>query len=165
MNLDLSTFTVIHTALSLLALVTGLVTLLAMIRGHALPGIALTYLVTSIATSATGFGFPFTQLLPSHIVAIMSLLALLAVLYARYVRKLADGWRTVDAIGIAISVFFLVFVTIAQAFSKVAALRALAPTLKEPPFAFAQGINLLLFIAATVLVIRAVRRALPARKI
>jgi hypothetical protein len=39
------------------------------------------------------------------------------------------------------------FVGVVQAFLKVPALNALAPTQSEPPFAIAQGVVLVLFIA------------------
>lgn len=151
--------TLIHTALSLVALASGLIVLLALLRGGPAPATTtLVYFVTSVATDITGFLLPAKQILPSHIVALLSLLLLAAAWFGRYARQLAGGWRTVDAVGISLSVYLLVFVTVAQAFSKVAALKALAPTLKEPPFAMAQGVVLLLFVVATVLAVRAVRR-------
>jgi hypothetical protein len=58
-----------------------------------------------------------------------------------------------------------VFVLIAQSFLKVPALHELAPTGSEPPFAVAQGIVFVIFIALTVLALRRNRASalMPAR--
>jgi hypothetical protein len=45
-----------------------------------------------------------------------------------------------------ISLYLNMFVLVAQAFLKVPALNALAPTQAEPPFAIAQGLLLFLFV-------------------
>jgi hypothetical protein len=155
---SLSILTLIHSALSLVALVSGLDVLVSLIRGPLAGWTTLLYFTTSIAASASGFAFPFVHLLPSHVVGGLSLLALAAAVYARYGQRLAGLWRTVDAVGVAFSVYLLVFVAVAQAFTKIAALKASAPSLKEPPFAIAQGIVLLLFAAATVFAVRAARQ-------
>ena len=47
-----------------------------------------------------------------------------------------------------------VFVLIAQLFQKVPALKAMAPTQSEPPFAVAQGMVLVLFIVLGILAVR-----------
>jgi hypothetical protein len=46
------------------------------------------------------------------------------------------------------SLYLNMFVAVVQAFQKVPFLKALAPTQSEPPFAIAQGLVLILFIAA-----------------
>jgi hypothetical protein len=50
-----------------------------------------------------------------------------------------------------VSQWLNVFVLVAQSFLKVPALHELAPKGSEPPFAIAQGIVLLLFIAAAMI--------------
>jgi hypothetical protein len=44
-----------------------------------------------------------------------------------------------------ISLYFNVFVLVAQSFMKVSALNALAPTQSEPPFAITQAVVLIVF--------------------
>jgi hypothetical protein len=154
----MNTYTLIHTGLSLIALASGLDVLLALIQGRVAGLATPLYLATAVAASATGFGFPFVRFLPSHAVGILSLLLLGAALYARYRAQPTGGWRTVYAVAIGGSVFFLAFVTVAQAFAKVAALKALAPTQKEPPFAVAELVVLAVFVAATLLAVRGMRR-------
>jgi hypothetical protein len=98
----------------------------------------------------TGFGFPIDAILPSHIVGIISLLVLAVVIIARYAFRLAGAWRTIYVIGAGVALYLNVFVLIVQLFQKVPALRALAPTQSEPPFAFAQGGALLIFVALII---------------
>ncbi len=49
-----------------------------------------------------------------------------------------------------ISVYLLVFVTIVQAFEKVRALAALAPTQSEPPFTITQLVALVVFVVLAI---------------
>jgi hypothetical protein len=146
MSGNLSTFTTIHTVLSLVALVSGIVVVIGLLQGR-IHGLWTTlYLVTSVATSVTGFGFPFDRFLPSHWVGVISLVLLAAALLARYGFHLAGAWRWVYAVSIVISVYFLAFVTVVQLFRKVPALHALAPTESEAPFAGAQLVVLAIFV-------------------
>ncbi|WP_428310426.1 hypothetical protein [Hydrocarboniphaga sp.] len=142
---DLTTFTIIHTALSVIALLLGLVSIGGLLGGKSVSAVDVPYLLTSVATSVTGFGFPFVKFLPSHAVGILSLIALAVAIYARSGGRLAH-WGRSYAVSITISVYFLVFVSVAQSFSKVDVLRAAAPTLAEPPFTLVQGGVLILFV-------------------
>jgi hypothetical protein len=142
---DLPTFTVIHTVISVAALLLGLVAIGGLLGGKSVASVDLPYLLTSIAASITGFGFPFEKLLPSHIVGILSLIALAVAVYARTGARL-DTWRRSYAVSMSISVYFLVFVSVAQSFGKVPVLHAAAPTLAEPPFVAVQAGVLILFV-------------------
>jgi hypothetical protein len=155
MTFDLSTFTLIHTVLSLLALATGVIVVFGMIAGSRLGGLTAIYLLSSVATSAGGFGFPFDHFLPSHFVGLLSLALLLLAILARYVFHFAGSWRWIYVVSTVLSVYFLVFVAVVQAFLKVPALRALAPTQSEPPFAYVQGGVLIVFIVLTIAALRA----------
>jgi hypothetical protein len=159
MPIDLATLTAIHTALSLVALAAGPVVILNLLRSRPSRGWTGLFLVTAVATSATGFLFPFSGFLPSHGVGAVALAVLAATLAALYPFRLAGPWRAVYAAGIVASVYFNVFVAIAQAFLKIPPLHALAPTQAEPPFAIAQAVALALFVWLGIL---AVRRFSPA---
>ena len=150
MGFDLQTFTSIHTLVSLVAIAAGIVVVNDLLR--ATPSAAMTnlFLATSIFTSASGFGFPFTTLLPSHIVGAVALLVLAVVLVARFLRPAPR----VEAAGLIASLYFLVFVAVAQAFVKFPTLQAAAPTQSEPPFAIVQLAVLLLFVAIGYRVLR-----------
>ena len=106
----------------------------------------------------TGFGFPFHQLMPSHVVAIISLVVLAIAVLARYALHLARAWRWVYVVCAVLALYFNFFVLTVQSFAKVSALRALAPTQSEPPFLVTQLVVLVLFI---VLGIYAVKRFHP----
>jgi hypothetical protein len=151
------TYTSIHSIISLLALAFGAPALLEVL-GYRIPrGFTASFLLLAVLTSATGFGFPFNGILPSHVVGALALIVLAATLYARYGARLAGVWRSAYVIGIVTSVFFLAFVGVVQAFRKNPALNALAPTESEPPFAIAQTVVLLVFVVIGVLAVKAYR--------
>lgn len=155
-------FTSLHTILSLIAIVIGIPVIADLVAGRVRGLPTAIFLVTAILTSATGFGFPFHQILPSHIVGAIALVVLALVLIARYGFRLAGGWRGTYAIGMVISHYLLIFVLIAQLFGKLPALRALAPTQSEPPFAIAQAVALLIFVILGVLAARRFRPVVSA---
>jgi hypothetical protein len=124
-----------------------------------LDGWTATFLLTTVATSATGFGFPFAVLLPSHKIGILSLVVLAVAIVARYVRHLAGAWRWIYVACAVVALYFNVFVLVVQLFRRVTVLQELAPTQSEPPFAVAQLVVLALFIWLGV---RAVKRFQPA---
>ena len=158
---DPTTFVGFHTWLSLIAIVAGFPVMMGLLRGHTRPGWTGIYLSTAFATSATGFGFPFNGVLPSHIVGGISLLLLIIAGYALYARRLDGGWRKTYAITAMIAFYLLVFVLVAQLFLKVPALRAMAPTQGEPPFAIAEGIVFVVFAVLTWLAARRFSQSRP----
>jgi hypothetical protein len=145
---DPTTFTGFHTWLSIIALVTGVVVIIDLIGGRFRPVWTALFLVTAIATSVTGFGFPFTGVLPSHVVGVISLVALAIVVVSLAIFKLAGLWRLTYVITAGIGVYLLAFVAVAQFFLKIPALQALAPTGAEPPFLIAQLVVLAVFVVA-----------------
>jgi len=145
------TFLQIHVVLSLIGIVSGLIVLFAMLGGKRLDGGTLLFLATTVLTSATGFFFPRGQVLPSHIVGVISLVVLAAVTLALYVYRLAGAWRWIYAAGAVLALYLNVFVGIVQSFQKLPFLQPLAPTQSEPPFLIAQLAVLALFIAFGVL--------------
>jgi hypothetical protein len=161
LGMSLATFTLLHVVISLIGIVAGLVALVGLFRSNPMPGWTGLFLATTILTSVTGFFFPVEKLLPSHIIGILSLVLLAAACFALYGRKLAGAWRWIYLVTAIISLYLNVFVLVIQSFLKVPALHALAPG--EPPggpvFAVAQGIVLVLFVAATVVAIRKFRPA------
>ncbi len=162
MILGMTTFTFVHVVLSLIGIATGFFVLFGMFKSKRMPGMTALFLLTTIATSATGFGFPFDHLLPSHKVGIISLVILAVALLALYGRNLSGRWRGVYVVTAVMALYLNVFVLVAQLFQKVAPLRALAPTGAEPPFFIAQGVVLLVFI---VLGTMAFKRFRPARSL
>jgi hypothetical protein len=146
MIMGMTTFVFIHALISLVGIGSGLIVAWGLLTANRLTGWTELFLVTTILTSATGFFLPATQLKPSHIVGIISLVVLAVALYALYARRLEGAWRWIYVAGAVLALYFNVFVLVAQAFLKIEPLKALAPTGSEPPFALAQGAVLVIFI-------------------
>ena len=150
----MNVFTLVHVVISLLAIATGFVVAFGLLTGKPLDRWTAVFLAATVATSLTGFGFPADRVLPSHIVGGISLVLLSAAIYARYARHLAGIWRTVYVVGAVSALYLNLFVLVVQAFLRVPALRAMAPTQSEPPFQVAQivllAISVLVGVAATI---------------
>ena len=158
LGMSLANFTLLHVVISLIGIVAGAVVVFGMFGSQRMPGWTALFLVTTILTSATGFLFPFTKLLPSHIVGIISLVLLAVAVLALYVFGAAGSWRWIYVATAVLAFYLNAFVAVAQSFLKIAPLKQLAPTGTELPFVIAQGLLLVIFIA---LFVGAVRRFRP----
>ncbi|MCU1244101.1 MAG: hypothetical protein JWN02_11 [Acidobacteria bacterium] len=150
-GMTLATFTVVHTIISLVAIVAGFVVMAGLLSGKRMNGWTAFFLISTVATSVTGFFFPFHGLLPPHKVGIISLVVLALAVVARYPMHLAGRWRRTYVISAVVALYLNFFVLIVQSFQKIPALKALAPKQTEPPFVVAQIIALLLFIAVGIM--------------
>jgi len=156
MILGMSTeaFTLLHVAISLIAIACGVVVTIGMWRAQRVPLWTAVFLVTTIATSVTGFLFHSKSFGPPHVVGVISLLILALALVALYGYRLTGAWRWIYVAG-ALAAFYLnVFVAVVQAFQKLPFLNALAPKGSEPPFAITQLVVLAGFIALGVIAAR-----------
>jgi hypothetical protein len=142
----LTALTLFHVLLSLAGLLGGFVVMVGWLRGKTHERWTLVFLVMTVATSVTGFLFPFTKFLPSHAFGILSLLILPVACLARYHYRLLGPWRWLFTVTSVTAQYLNMFVLIVQLFLKVPPLHALAPTQSEPPFAIAQLLNLAFFI-------------------
>ena len=150
MLFDLKTFTLIHVAISLAGIASGFVVMYGLLAGRRFDGWTAFFLITTVATSATGFGFPLVHFGAPHWVGVISLVVLAVAIVARYALRLAGAWRRIYVICATLAFYLNVFVGVVQAFQKVPFLRALAPTQSEPPFLFTQLIVLAIFVALAV---------------
>lgn len=153
-GMSTATYTLLHVLISLVGIGSGLIVMFGLLTGKRLDGMTAVFLATTVLTSVTGFGFPFEQLLPPHKVGIISLVILAIAIPARYVFHLVGAWRWIYVVGAATALYLNVFVLIVQAFLKVPALKALAPTQQEPPFLVAQLVVLVLFVGLTILAVK-----------
>jgi hypothetical protein len=151
MIFDVTSLVGFHTDASLVALVTGVLVVLGMVNGRDLPAIAAIFLLTAVVTSATGFLFPVSGVLPSHVFGVVSLVALGVAIAGRFAFGFDGGWRLAYVLGVVLAVYLDAFIAVVQTFLKVPAVNALAPTQSEPPFAIAQGLLLLAFVLAAIL--------------
>ena len=152
LGMSLSAFTTLHVIISLIAIISGIIVMFGLLGSNRMPGMTAIFLLFTILTSVTGFLFPFTQLLPSHIIAILSLVLLAIACLALYGMKLSGAWRWIYVVTAMTSLYLNVFVLVIQSFLKVPFLHALAPSVppSEPPFAVVQGLVLLFFVIAIV---------------
>jgi hypothetical protein len=146
LGMTTSTFTLFHVLLSLAGIGSGFIVVYGLLTGRRLDGWTAIFLTTTVLTSLTGFLFPVEHLLPSHVVGIISLVVLAVAILARYALHLAHAWRWIYVVCAVLALYLNSFVAVVQSFLKVPALKALAPTQKEPPFLIAQLIVMAIFI-------------------
>ena len=163
LGMSLSMFVTVHVIISLIGIVAGIIVMFGLLGSNRMPGLTAIFLLFTILTSATGFLIPplLTEtLLPSHVIGILSLVLLAIACIALYGMEVSGAWRWIYVVTAMISLYLNIFVLIIQAFLKVPALHALAPSVppSEPPFAVVQGIVLVFFI---IVIIGAVRRYRP----
>jgi hypothetical protein len=162
LGMSLATFTTFHVIISLLGIASGVAVVLAMLAASRAPTLTAVFLVTTIATSVTGFMFPFTSFGPPEIVGVISLLDLAVALLALYAFKLAGAWRWGYVASAVFALYLNAFVAVVQTFQKVPFFHALAPTQTEPAFKAAQGVLLIVFIGLGVAAARKFHPATPA---
>jgi len=143
--MSITTITLVHTIISIVAIAAGLVVVGGLIAGVRIDGWTGIFLATSVLTSVTGFFFPFTHLLASHNVGIISLVVLAPVIAARYWKHLAGPWRGVYVVGSVLVLYLNFFILIVQLFRHIPALLVSAPKQTEPPFVVTQLLVLALF--------------------
>jgi hypothetical protein len=143
--IDITTLTLAHTVISIVAIAAGLVVVGGLIAGVRIDGWTGIFLVTTVVTSVSGFFFPFSQLLASHWVGIISLIILPVVIAARYWKQLAGPWRGTFVVGSVLVLYLNFFILIVQLFRRIPALLVAAPKQTEPPFVLTQLLVLALF--------------------
>jgi len=159
LGMSLATYTTVHVIISLIGIASGFIVLFGFLRGTLFTLWNSLFLITTVLTSVTGFGFPNTKVTPGIVVGILSLIVLAIVIFAFYAGRLKGAWRRTYVITAMIALYFNVFVLIAQLFEKVPAIHALAPTQTEAPFKIAQ---LLLLVLFAILISAAARKFRPA---
>jgi hypothetical protein len=151
LGMSLTTFTLLHVFISLIGIIAGLIAVIGWLQSDPSRIPTAIFLATTILTSVTGFLFPFTKLLPSHIVGIISLVLLALAMFALYGRHLSGFWRPIYTVTAVLSLYLNIFVLLVQAFLKIPLLKAWAPTQTEPAFVVAQGSAFVLFLVLTIL--------------
>ncbi len=136
-------FTLVHVVLSVL---TGLVVVGGLVGGSRRAGVTAAFLITTILTNVTAFGFPITTVLPSHVVAAISLVLLGICLVALYAKGLQGAWRRIFVLTAVAALYLNVFVLIVQLFLKTPQLAELAPMQQEAPFALTQALMFGFFV-------------------
>lgn len=155
LGMSLQAFTLIHVLISFAAIASGLVVVYGFLSNKRLDGWTAVFFTTTALTSVTGFLFPFTGVTAAIKLGIISLVVLAITIVTRYPLHLT--WRKSYVIGACTSLYFNVFVLVVQSFEKLPALKAIAPTGKEPPFEIAQIAVLALFVVLTIFSVKKFR--------
>lgn len=161
LGLSLHAFTALHVIITIVELLAGVVLVLQMVAGKR-SGLNGVFLATGALTTLTGFLFPYHGITPGIILGFLSLPFLLLAAVSWYTGRLRGAWRVIYILSALIVLYFDAFVAIAQSFMKIPALHALEPTGKEPPFAVAQGLLLLVFLVIGFLALKHFRPATAA---
>jgi hypothetical protein len=150
------TYTLIHVAITLIAIVAGLIALGGMLRNERMDGISGIFLLFTVLTSLTGFLFPFHGMTPAIMLGIISCIALIFALAGRYTFRMRGAWRWIYVVTAVASLYFNCFVLVVQSFQKIAALSKLAPGVPPsgPVFGAVQGLVLIGFVVAGFLATR-----------
>ncbi len=156
LGLSLSAFTTLHVAISLIAIVAGLIVMFGMLGPYHSGGLAGIFLLFTILTSVTGFMFHFNGVTPGIVVGIISCVLLAIACVALYGMKVSGAWRGIYAVTGLLSLYLNVFVLVTQSFLKIPPLHEIAPGNPPagPAFAVVQGIALLFFLGMIVQVWR-----------
>jgi hypothetical protein len=161
-GLSIGAFTLLHVAITLIAIGSGLIVAGGMLASRRLPTMNALFLFTTVLTSLTGFLFPFHGFTPAIGVGIVSCVILAIALFAYYGQHLAGAWRWIYVVTAIASLYLNAFVLVVQSFIKVAALNALAPTQSEPPFAITQAVTLAIFVLIGIAAMISFRPEAPA---
>lgn len=148
LGLPLYEFTLLHVAISLIGIITGILVVPRMLRSEPPGWLTHVFLATTVLTSVTGFLFPTPGFTPAKAFGVLSLVLLAVALAALLVFRLAGRWRWIYASTALGALYLNCFVLVVQTFQKVPGIAELAPTQSEPPFQIAQGV----LLAATVLI-------------
>lgn len=154
----MSTLVLVHVIISLIGIVAGLIVMFGLLGSKSMPGITGIFLLFTILTNATGLVIPpliTEKLLPSQIIAILSLVLLAIACLALYAMHLKGAWRPIYIVTAMVSLYLNCFVLVIQSFLKVPALKALAPAVPPNPpggpvFAVVQGLVLVFFVLVII---------------
>jgi hypothetical protein len=156
LSISAETYTFLHVMIGLVGIGLGLVVMFRILTGRRLYRLPPLFFVATLTAILTGFGFPQTCLLPTHIIGILSIVVLAVTIPACCVFHREGVWRDVFVIGSATTLYLSIFVFLMKVLLKFPALHALAPTQRQkcPPFLISQFIILALFVAVTNLAIK-----------
>jgi len=154
LGMSTPTFTLVHVGLSLSGMAAGAVVVLGLLGARRPGNWTALFLVTTVATSATGFLFHSAGFGAAHLVGVISLAVLAVAILALYFYRLAGPWRWLYVAGSVLALYLNVFVGVVQAFQKLPFLRLLAPTGSEPPFVVAQVLVMAVFIALGIIAVK-----------
>src|SRR4029079_14887275 len=114
LGMSVGAFTILHVAITLVAIGSGLIVVGGMFASNRLPLTTALFLLTTALTSVTGFLFPIHGFTPALGVGIVACVILAVALIALYKENLVGAWRWTYVVTAIISLYFNVFVLVAQ---------------------------------------------------
>jgi len=159
-GIPIASFVFIHTLITLVAIVSGLVMLSGMLSGGRRGSATHTvFLLFSVLTAITGFMIQVKPVTPAVILGVLLSVLLIIALAARYLFGLRGAWRSIYVVTAVAALYFNCFVLVVQSFQKVPALHAIAPGVPPagPVFGATQGVVLIAFVVAGFLAVRRFR--------
>lgn len=142
----LSTLVLVHVAITLIAIVAGIPVMTGLLTNTRTPLWGATFWVFTVLTTVTGFML-FAGFTPAFFTGIVATISFALGLYAYYGQGARGSWRWIYVVNAVLSLYLNCFVLVVQSFLKVPSLHALAPNGNEPPFAVAQAVVLMAFLA------------------
>ena len=116
LGISIGAFTILHVAITLVAIGSGLIVVGGMFASHRLPVTTALFLFTTALTSLTGFLFPIHGFTPALGVGIVACVILAVALFALYKEHLVGAWRWIYVIAAVASLYLNVFVLVVQSF-------------------------------------------------
>ncbi len=155
---------IVHTAISLIAVVAGILALVRYREISAANVVGRIYLTTTFLTATTGLGiFQHGGFGPPHALSVMTLVALAVGLLAAKTRLFGYAARTVRAICYTSTVFFHTIPGFTESLTRLPFGHPVLPSQEAPEFQVIYGVLLLLFVIGLSFQLRWLRRqAAPA---
>ena len=136
----------VHTAISLVAIVAGVLAFLRYKQIRTTDRFGQTYLITTFLTAATGLGiFEHGGFGPPHVLSIMTLIALAIGTLAAFRKSFGRSSQTVQAVSYTSTVFFHTIPGFTESLTRLPLGDPVLPSQEAPEFQVIYGALLLLF--------------------
>ncbi|MEJ0028050.1 MAG: hypothetical protein WDN01_18650 [Rhizomicrobium sp.] len=158
-GIPLDSFVFVHTLITLVAIVAGLIMLAGMLRNARQDLVHAIFLLFSVLTAITGFVIQIAPVTPAVAFGFLLSVLLVLALAARYLHGMAGAWRWIYVVTAVASLYLNCFVLVVQSFLKVPALHRLVPSVPPagPLFGATQAAVLIAFVVAGYFAVRRFR--------
>src|SRR5664279_3746892 len=92
-GIPVASFVFVHTLITLVAIVAGLVMLYGMLGNRRMDGVHHVFLLFSVLTAVTGFMLQIKPVTPAVMLGVILSVVLLIALVARYLQGMRGAWR------------------------------------------------------------------------
>jgi uncharacterized membrane protein YhhN len=149
-----------HVVTGLVGIAAGLVVVAGIMVGRRVKGVNAVFILTTLASCATGFAFlPTEGVTSAQLVSFFITFLLLIASYAFYLRRLKGSWNPIYALAVVGVLFLNVLITTTQTFLHISALNALAPTEQSPLYVAVKLTLLCVFLVVAVIAARVAGRS------